>query len=152
MSIPPTYHRLPIRAPPRQPPSKRKERGCMVQRNRSVIDAAACIFLQPVLSRHTHLRHRPGAPPLFVSNRRIMDGAVKESLEQFQQFKVAKDLRRAVHSRLPVNELPEVLLGQNDGPHKFAQGHSLRRPASANLPVAALKFNLSLAQQPFPKM
>src|ERR1700683_2984337 len=72
------------------------------------------------LSSCSHLAQRLRHTSSLITDCRVIDGVVKELIQQFLHFEFAGDLRGTVQNCLLFEEVPKVFLGQDDRPDQLA--------------------------------
>jgi hypothetical protein len=97
--------------------------------------------------QHARLQRRSGHL-FFISHSGIINRPVEKHLQHPQQFEFAHDLDRAVHHGFALQELPKVLLGENDGLDHFAERYALPCASQTDFAVAMLDVEFVLPQQP----
>src|SRR5450631_24699 len=73
-------------------------------------------------------------------------------VEQLEHFQFSKDFDRTINLPLFLEELPKIVLGENDGPSDLAKGHLLLRPAGPDAQVPLLEIKFVLGYQPIAQM
>ena len=94
----------------------------------------------------TSLRRRLLCPLVALDG--VAGRTVKELVEQAKQFEFAVNFERTAQKSLLFKELPQALLGQEDGPGKVGKRNALAGAALADGAVAALDLGAGLMQQP----
>src|SRR5579863_3225420 len=68
----------------------------------------------------------------------IIYRSIEKHLQHLEQLQFAHDFHGTVYHGLTLQELTEILFGENDGLNHLAERHFLLRPASANFTIAML--------------
>ena len=90
--------------------------------------------------------------PLFVAQGGIINCGIEELIQELPEFLCTKYLDRVIDCRLSFQELPEVLLGENNGPDQLAERHSLSGATAPNHRVTMLDVFLFSFQQPIAQL
>lgn len=73
---------------------------------------------------------------------------IEKHFQHLQQFEFTHDLDRAVHHDFALQELPEILFGENDSLNNVTERHALPCAARPDFAIAVLDIEFVFSQQP----
>jgi len=76
-----------------------------------------------------------GALRLLEAARRVKHGAVEEMVDHAEHVVFRKNFYLETGPGFPIEKVPEIVFGQNNGPQEFAQRNSLPVTPSANFGI-----------------
>src|SRR6185437_2829767 len=88
----------------------------------------------------------------FISFRSVANRPLKKLIEQTQEFHGPVHFQRSLQKTVLLDEIPNVLFGQHNGPAEIRKRNILRGPQSADLTIPPLDVRLSLGKEPFTQM
>src|SRR5690242_6937773 len=85
---------------------------------------------------------------VFIAQSGIIDCGIEELIQELPQLLGAEYFDRAIDRRLSLEELPEILLGENNSPDQLAERDSLSGATDPDCRVAMLDVFLFSLQKP----
>lgn len=112
--------------------------------------------LNPLSSRSllsdSGVRYRMSRKRPLISDGRIVNRTIEKMIQQLHYFKLTQDFGPALQDVFLLQVLPQIFLGENDGPDEFADRHPLVDAAGADFFIALLDVEFALTEKPVPEM